>query len=121
MAIATHMATRSRKPVGLLAVAIVRVIRIMVITHILAPTIVRTGSTIAVAVRVIRRLPHQLMGAVVMAIPHITMAVMEARMSDNAVIAIVLPAMVLVILIVRLASIVIINGTGPTLAKTIVP
>jgi hypothetical protein len=120
MAVATHMATHSRKHVGLLALAI-RVGRITILTTILARTIVRTGSTIAVGVRVIRRLPHQLMGAIVMAIPHIPMAVMEARASDNAVMTGVLPALLLVILIARLALILIINGSDLTLARPIVP
>ncbi len=119
--VATIMATCRGEPVQIL---VVHTIIWVVTTHTIAHTPVRTGATIAivkVAAHVIRQMVNPNMDAAVMGILHMSMVVMEALLLENVVMTGVLLVIVLVILIVRLASLIITNGSDLTLAIHIAP
>ena len=116
--IATHMATCRGEPAQIL---VVHTIMKVITTHTIAHTLVRTGLTIAVVAHVIKPMVNLNMDAVVVDILHMSMVVMEALLLDSVVMTGVLLVRPLVILIARLASLPITNGSDLTLAIHIAP
>lgn len=117
IAIATHMATCRGEPAQILVVHTMTVITI----HTIAHTLVRTGLTIAMVAHVIKPMVNLNMDAVVVDTLHMSMVVMEALLLDSVVMTGVLLVRPLVILIARLASLPITNGSDLTLAIHIAP
>jgi hypothetical protein len=116
--IATHTATCRREHAQIL---VVHTIIGEITTHTIAHTLVRTGLTIAVVAHVFKPMLNLNMDATVMDTLHMFMVVMEALLLDSVVMTGVLLVRPLVILIARLASLPITNGSDPPLANHIVP